>query len=55
MIYEYIYTKYPAFLVNNPYQNNVYYQNFLLNSEHNRKKFAQKVKTGSKKKIRYDY
>ena len=55
MIYEYIYTQYPAFLVHNPYQNDVYYQNFLLNSEHNRKKLADKVRTGSKKKIRYDY
>lgn len=55
MIYEYIYTKYPAFLANNIYQHNVYYQNFLLNSEKNRKKLAQKIRTGSNKKIKYDY
>lgn len=55
MVYEYIYTKYPAYLVNNAYIDNIYYQNFLLNSEHNRKKLEEKVKSGSKKKIRYDY
>lgn len=54
-IYEYIYKKYPAFLANNAYIDNVYYQNFLLNSEHNRKKLEQSLNSGSKKKIKYDY
>ncbi|MBP3924033.1 M48 family metallopeptidase [bacterium] len=54
-IYEYIYRKYPAFLANNAYIDNIYYQNFLLNSEHNRKKLEQAVNSGSKKRIRYDY
>lgn len=54
LMYEYIYTKYPAFLADNEYIDNIYYQNFLLNSESNRKKLEQKVKTKSTKKVRYD-
>lgn len=59
-IYEYIYRKYPAYLVNNDYKNNVYYQNFLLNSRENRLKLQESVehpisnKTGRKVKIKYE-
>ena len=54
IVYEYIYTKYPYFLANNPYLNNKYYQNFLLTSENNRKLLEEKVKTGSKKTLHYE-
>ena len=47
-VYEYIYEKYPSFLANNCYADNIYYQNFLLTSENNRKKLAEKIKTNSK-------
>lgn len=53
-IYEYIYNKYPAFLANNEYENNIYYQNFLLTSAANRKKFQEKIETKSKKKVVYE-
>lgn len=53
-VYEYIYEKYPAFLANNKYSDNIYYQNFLLTSEKNRKKLEQKIKTHSKKRLKYD-
>ncbi|MGN0014522.1 MAG: M48 family metallopeptidase [Candidatus Gastranaerophilaceae bacterium] len=53
-VYEYIYHKYPAFLVNNKYKDNLYYQNFLLTSESNRKKLQEKIKTNSKKKVKYE-
>lgn len=52
-VYEYIYKKYPEFLANNEYKNNLYYQNFLLTSQENRLKFQNKVKTNSKKRIKY--
>lgn len=52
-VYEYIYYKYPEFLKNNPYQDNIYYQNFLLTSQENRRKLQKKVESGSKKKVRY--
>ena len=52
-VYEYIYTKYPEYLVNNKYRNNIYYQNFLLTSKENRAKFQDKVKNKSTKKTRY--
>lgn len=52
-VYEYIYKKYPEYLVNNPYKNNIYYQNFLLTSKENRAKFQEKVKTNSNKKVHY--
>ncbi len=52
-IYEYIYKKYPEYLVNNIYKNNMIYQNFLLTSKENRAKFQEKVKTNSSKKVRY--
>lgn len=53
-VYEYIYSKYPYYLANNPYLNNKYYQNFLLTSENNRKLLEEKVKSGSKKKLHYE-
>lgn len=52
-VYEYIYTKYPEYLANNKYKNNLYYQNFLLTSKENRAKFQEKVKTKSTKKVKY--
>ncbi|MBR1616942.1 M48 family metalloprotease [bacterium] len=44
-LYEYIYQKYPEYLVNNKYKDNMFYQNFLLNSIEARKKFQNKVIT----------
>lgn len=41
-IYEYIYTKYPAYLVQNEYKENIYYQNFLLTSKDVREKIREK-------------
>lgn len=52
-IYEYIYTKYPQYLVNNPYKDDLIYQNFLLTSKENRKKLEQKIKNNSKKQVNY--
>lgn len=54
-LYEYIYTKYPEYLANNDYKNNIYYQNFLLTSRENRLKFQQKIENPSmkNKKIKY--
>ena len=52
-VYEYIYKKYPEYLVNNTYKNNVYYQNFLLTSKENRAKFQQKIETKSKGSVNY--
>lgn len=54
IIYEYIYTKYPYYLANNPYFDNINYQNFLLNSVENRAKLKEKIETGSKDRIKYD-
>ena len=44
-IYEKIYNQYPSFLVNNTYLENEYYQNFLLTSQENRKKVAEKARS----------
>lgn len=54
VIYEYIYTKYPYYLANNPYFENEHYQNFLLTSVNNRKLLQQKIETGSKEKLKYE-
>ena len=54
IIYEYIYTKYPYFLVENAYIDNPHYQNFLLTSIENRKLLEQKIKTGSIKELKYE-
>ena len=52
-IAQWVYKKYPEYLVNNPYKTNIYYQNFLLTSKENRAKFQEKVKTNSTKKVNY--
>ena len=52
-VYEYIYTKYPQYLVQNEYKDNIYYQNFLLTSKENRLQLQEKVKNNSKKRIKY--
>ena len=54
IIYEYIYTKYPYFLANNTYIENEHYQNFLLSSQENRRMLQEKIKTGSKKELKYE-
>lgn len=51
-VYEYIYRKYPQYLKNNAYYNNIYYQNFLLTSQENRRKLQKSLESG--KKARYD-
>lgn len=35
-VYDYIYSKYPEYLVDNEYKNNLYYQNFLLTTKKER-------------------
>ena len=52
-VYEYIYKKYPEYLVNNKYLANPYYQNFLITSKENRAKFENKIETGSTKRVHY--
>ena len=52
-VYEYIYNKYPQYLVQNEYKDNLIYQNFLLTSKENRAKLEQKVKSNSKRKVNY--
>ena len=49
-IYERIYMRYPAFLINNTYLENEYYQNFLLTSLKNRRIVAEKMKDPKKNK-----
>ncbi len=41
-IYEYIYSKYPEYLIDNDYKNNLYYQNFLLTTKEDRKEIREK-------------
>ena len=53
-IYEYITYKYPSFLQNNEYMDNIYYQNFLLTSVQNRAKLKEKIKTRCKQAIKYE-
>ena len=43
-----------AYLANNRYAENIYYQNFLLTSQKNREKLKQSTQTNSKKKIKYN-
>lgn len=52
-VYEYIYKKYPEYLANNAYKNNIYYQNFLLTSKENRAKFQKKTETKSNRPVLY--
>lgn len=47
-VYEYIYKKYPEYLVNNAYKESPFYQNFLLTSRDNRAKFKKKIEQKSK-------
>lgn len=54
-IYEYIYNKYPAYLANNEYKNNIYYQNFLLTSRANRLKLQERVENPEKKNSKIQY
>ena len=54
IIYEYIYTKYPYYLKNNPYINTESYQNFLLTSQNNRRLLEEKIKSNSKEKLNYE-
>lgn len=54
-VYEYIYNKYPEYLANNEYKNNVYYQNFLLTSRTNRIKLQNKIENPNNKKIKTQY
>ncbi len=53
-IYEYITYKYPQYLENNEYIDNMYYQNFLLTSIKNRKKLQEKVKNHWSGDLRYE-
>lgn len=53
--YEYIYNKYPEYLVNNEYKNNLYYQNFLLTSRANRLKLQNKIESPSTKSKKVQY
>lgn len=41
-IYDYIYSNYPEYLVDNEYKKNVYYQNFLLTTKQERKEIREK-------------
>ncbi len=54
IIYEYIFKKYPQFLLNNEYITNQAYQSFLLNSVNNRLKLKQKLETGSTLSPKYE-
>lgn len=54
VIYEYIYTKYPYYLLNNKYLENEHYQNFLLTSRHNRALLEEKIKTKSREELNYE-
>lgn len=51
-MYEYIYEKYPAFLVENDYKENIYYQNFLLTSRKDRERIRRQheLNVSNKKK-----
>ncbi len=54
IIYEYIYTKYPYFLANNKYFETDSYQNFLLNSQYNRKLLENKIKNKTYEELKYE-
>jgi predicted Zn-dependent protease len=53
-IYEYIYKRYPSYLVNNEYINDETYQHFLLSSVENRRKLYKHISTKSKGKVDYE-
>lgn len=50
-VYEYIYVKYPSYLVNNEYKNNLYYQNFLLTTKKERKLIKEKNSSQNVKNV----
>lgn len=52
-VYEYIYRKYPQYLANNAYKNNLVYQNFLLTSKKNREIFRRKIESNSRYSKKY--
>ena len=54
VIYEYILTKYPQFLISNTYLTNDAYQNFLLNSTENRLKLQRSMRLGTKGPVKYE-
>lgn len=54
IIYEYITYKYPEVLIDNPYENNKHYQNFLLTSVNNRAMLKEKIRTKSTKALKYE-
>lgn len=51
-VYEYIYRKYPAYLADNKYIDNIYYQNFLITSQKNREKLKNSINTRAR--IKYN-
>lgn len=53
-IYEYIFTKYPQFLISNDYLTNDVYQNFLLNSTENRLKLQRSLRMRTKGPVKYE-
>ena len=53
-IYEYIYKRYPSYLVNNEYINDETYQHFLLSSIENRRKLYKHISTKAKGKVDYE-
>lgn len=53
--YEYIYNKYPEYLANNEYKNNLYYQNFLLTSRANRLQLQNKIENPNAKNKKVQY
>ena len=54
IIYEYIFVKYPQYLIENEYLMDETYQNFLLTSVNNRLKLEQKIRSGSKGPAYYE-
>lgn len=52
-VYDYIYSKYPEYLIDNEYKNNVYYQNFLLTSKNERKKIREKYTPSNTTPVNY--
>lgn len=49
-IYEYILNNYPQYLVENEFENNVYYQNFLITTKKEREKIGLKYQKNNTKK-----
>ncbi len=53
-VYEYIFKKYPAYLIDNEYKKNIYYQNFLLTSKKDREKICKKFEKEKQKEMKKD-